>query len=216
MPHETSPSDELPPFMASHNVQTGVDDAEKGAVGAKFDSLVSDTLLNYVAPVRHLHGKDKLSLRRPIEGQPDAFWEVSIWTKAAGEAPRDNLESAEEVTAEIGIQKVVGMLGREDFTYRRGSDGVIRRVDHGDQFAMKSKDSAQGRGILLVNRLELFTKEGTQAVLDDIDSNLANIESNSRPNLRLEREMGLNDQPIGITEMEKLDEFMRQSGFEAG
>jgi len=186
---------------------------EREQVSSQFSALITDTLLNHAVEVEHRNigvGRphDHLSLRVPSDREHGAEWSVSVDQDTEQEAPSDRWESFEEVKASITIQRIKGHCGRETFSYRLGSDGVVRRWDGGDAYAKAEERRAAGFPDRYADERTSIEelKEMTERNLEEL--------SNSITNSRLETEMGFNNQPISLKELEGLTKFLSQPGFE--
>ena len=180
-------------------------------VSVKFDSLVTDTLLNHAAESRYTDDgmgrpHDHLVLVRPDEKEPGVEWVVGVKRGTEPTEPNDEREPFEEVLSSISIQRIKDGCGRDDFRYGLCSDGIVRRWDGGDKFGQKVQRRAAGVPDRYAD--ESFGKLGEMiaAGYDAIHE--------SRQNSRLETEMGVNNQPITLGELEGLAEFLAQPGFE--
>jgi hypothetical protein len=151
-----------------------------------------------------------LLVEKPDDDEANAKWVLAVRNSTDVKPPRDEWESAEEIRANINIQKVIGGRGRDQYSYRLGSDGVVRRYDLGDGFAKAQQERAAGIGRKVLPGLDASIDE----LLKDTEAKIEELLTVSIPNARLAREMGLNDQPISLEEMEGLEQFVRQPGFE--
>ncbi|MGH2852632.1 MAG: hypothetical protein ACRDLF_00350 [Solirubrobacteraceae bacterium] len=198
-------------FIRPFNSADGISEAERERVSAQFQDLVVNTLLNHAGDVRHsdVLAEESISLRLKNPKEPDVEWSIAVRHKTVTEAPSDEWESAEEASACIDIQRCAAGLGREMFSYRLGSDAVLRRVDLGDMYA-----KAQQRRVAGIGPRFLTGRESVDEMIQATEENLHHMLTVDLPNSRLEREMGLNDQPIGMQELQGLKAFVAQPGLD--
>jgi hypothetical protein len=97
--------------------------------------------------------------------------------------------------------------GGNFYDYRLGSDGVVRRHD------ITTQNSENRKAFEKLGRVALPGETKEEALVREAAEDIEAL-VNEVQNSRLERDRGLNDQPIGITEMEGLEDFVRQAGFE--
>jgi hypothetical protein len=201
--------DFLTPFDGT---QAEIDSRERNQVADRFKSLVADTLLNNAADVLHddhCPGFENDYIGLIKEDADEVRWSLSAKSLTNEQPPDDELESAEEIRKQITIQKIVKDYGRERVIYRLGSDGVVRRNDFGDIWA-KTKQERQAELSHFIIKRSSTSHEELEQIQQAIEEMNESIQ-----NSRLERKLGLNNQPISLQEMEGLEMFVRQPGFVA-
>lgn len=207
---ESNPVPFLDFIQTFDGTQPEVDSRERELVSERFNALVADTFLSNIHEVknRDLPLKDSLLLHKEESGS-SIGWSLSIEKRTDNRVPSDDWESAEEIKADISIQKLQGVFGRDMTSYRLGSDGVVRRHDLGDIYGKMQAEKELGIG-----RTAMFGSEASpEDLISHAEDMMVQIREFDIPNSRLERSMGLNGQPISIVEMEGLEAFVRQPGF---
>lgn len=108
----------------------------------------------------------------------------------------------------INIQRLDEQgLCREHWSYRLGADEVVRRWDFGDVWAKE-----QQRKELGIDEENLIDEnEAPEKLLRLIIDSLERYIEKDLPNLRLEEDMGLNNQPVAPEEMAGLTEFINEA-----
>ena len=120
------------------------------------------------------------------------------------------LTPSEQISRSLSLQRIVDGYGREYIDYRLGSDGVVRRWDGGDMTAKRQQQRELGIEPKMI-------EEGmsTHEAADIAAAALERLVNETIPNARFEEAMGFNLQPVGLAEMEGLEAFLMQPGFEA-
>jgi len=160
--------------------------------------------------------EDSILLQKNDENSKDLGYmmsdgySLSVNRDTEKRVPSDEWESSEEICAEISVQRIAEGLGRNMHSYRLGSDGVVRRYDIGDACAKVQQNKELGIGAAGLDGFGNLTRDELASSLE----NAINETVSAIPNNRLDKKMGLNDQPIFIDEMDALAEFVRQPGFE--
>lgn len=185
-------------------MQREIDASEMAAIAQKFDAIVSDLHLNHIDKVIHLEGtaiSDILSLNLPAG--PMEFWSLSVKVNK----PLPGNESKQEPVDKISLQRVKDALGHEGADYYKGADGVVRRHTFGDATAQVAITLSDPENIPPGDDVS------PQEALVHL-SGLARSMANAIQNQRLAKDMGYNDQPVGMQEMDALIDFLSQSGFQ--
>lgn len=172
------------PFDGTH---PEVAPEEQRAVSQKFSSFVDDIMLNNVSRIHttdpRINGEStphsRLILKRLEDDSLTVLVEVSPKSKTA--AKYVDLEQ----------------IGGDRVSYRLGHDGVVTRFDVAEK-KPEETDAETLDGIRYLNGTET-PEEGlvaSEGLLKHLSEALAND--------RLEKEMGINDQPIGMDELNSL------------
>jgi hypothetical protein len=185
-PFEITPPEFMVPFDGT---QPEASYAEREYVGVGFENLVSDLYLNYPSDTVATEQSAVLALMR-IDNDPNKKWNIVV--SQQGEymdvnAMEDDPEYAElydhdpsDMTrAELRLIRLVPG-GYRSWAYRLAEDGTVRRID------------------------EETRQNGQQQQLDAFHTSLEDQIAGER----LERDMGINNQPIGVAEMRGLEAFM--------
>jgi hypothetical protein len=107
----------------------------------------------------------------------------------------------------IDLQRIEKGCGREYWSYRLGSDGVVRRWDGGDMFAKGQKERELG----IEEPLMLDQHPTREEMIGALVVERNNLIENVIPNGRLEEDMGFNNQPVSPEELEGLRDFLGAS-----
>jgi hypothetical protein len=185
-----------------------IEEAELREASDAFKALMLDLQLSHAGTFRRL--RTTLPREEGALGMSDGEeleWMAWVRSWTLGE-PSGEWESAEEVQASIDVQAIVSGRGREHWSWRLGSDGVVRRVDLGDRLA-KAREKRE-LGLEPEHSMEGILPREQALILQD--ESLEDLLSVRVPAARLERDMGLNDQPVGATEVGGLRDFLLQPG----
>lgn len=193
--------------------QPEVESRDRELVASRFTALIEDTFLNNADQVNHFAQStmphDSILLDKQVTS--DTKWTLAVDSQTEERPPNDEWESAEEIRGTVSIQKILNVSGgRQMVSYRLGSDGTVRRYDHGDAYEKMQAERAAGLGDIAMR----VPRPGSSESVEVIESQIKNIFETVIPNDRLARKMGLNEQPISLEEMEGLEDFVRQPGFE--
>ncbi len=121
------------------------------------------------------------------------------------ETPDITWRDSEIIIRDISLQRSDGVYGREYWSYRLGADGIVRRWDGGDITAKTRNERELGikepkiRGNETLDELGKLALAGLQRTIDQI------------PNSRLEEDMGLNNQPVTLAEIQGLQDFLNRA-----
>lgn len=175
----------------------------------KFSSLVDDTFLSHLDKVTtSSSGESRMVLGSKVTS-PGVKWKLRLTKKTDDFEPFEGIDYADQTVASIELAKHVNGRPKEQFSYRLGADGVVRRHTVDD---IKERNELQ-RGI---QEIEDLKKRGTEE--DQPAGALEVLNWSSRQaaeNRKLERKMGVNMQPVGEVEVNGLADFIADSGFEA-
>lgn len=190
------PKLDFPWFAVPHDgTQPEIDSTERGLVAQKFNSLVGDLQLNYISGITHTKTGNRLFLTLPVN-------ETNAWLIAV--ISRD-LHTTREETIEpqksIVIQHVEKNKGdHERVIYYKEIDEIVKRriIDPRINIARKAINDLEPKGDISPDEWKArFYK--IKKILD-----------NTIANRRLEQSMGYNDQPVGMSEINSVSEFLLQ------
>jgi hypothetical protein len=191
-----------PDFYQPFESQSTPEAKEQEEVSRLFNEIFDDYMLHHMDSVkissREIAPRANLRLYVKVKGQEYAvgFEDKEIIEDGHTSKYRDS----ERHSRLLNIQRVEDQLGREVWSYQRGKDGVVRRYDLGDEWAkhqkMRTKATEQ-----YPNSDKKSTGVYALKQIEDSDENVL-------PNLRLEEDMGINNQPVSLAEMQGLKEFL--------
>lgn len=204
---------ELPDFVTPHDgTQPAVPEIEQTIVAQKLKSLIDDVMLNHAESVKHFAytHEDKVTLKVPDNsGADNSYWSVAVSKRTDEYQPNGTFPASESSRKEIYVQRVVDEYGRDHFAYRLFADGTVRRWDGGDAYGKIEEQRQMG-----IDPFEgRITEDMSQSeMLDATRKNIINIMANIVPNARLARQMGYNEQPVGLAELDGLTDMITQPG----
>lgn len=191
-----------PKFYQPFEGQPAPETKEQEETNRLFNELFDEYMLRHINGIqRHrddLGFEAKLTLKLRIEHQKyDATFEEN--ENADIENPLEFRDS-DIFTRSIGVQREVGQHGRETWEYRLGKDGVVRKYDLGDQQDRNILDTIDQNHIDEARiSQEAFLRE-VKYVTETIPNTLSNM--------HLEEDMGVNNQPVSLAEIQGLKEFL--------
>lgn len=201
--HESSsanPTRNRLPFMAPFDgEQAAISETDLSEVATRFGSLVEELHRTYEEDLRYIAGRTMLTLRRD---EPDgSFWTAGIRSLKGVVTIPPGFRSSDRIIKQIILQRVEGDLGQESISYKISPDGIVRRSDLGDPHAGKDQN---------------------EALIPDTSNPLAGSPYHqlmSQHQIGMEvrhavEDAGWNNQPIGTPEVQGLEEFMSQDGWE--
>ena len=203
---------ELPDYVTPHDgSQPIVPEHEQALVSQKLESLIDDLMLQHTENVWHngFANEDTLSLKVPDGSTAqNSYWAGIVMKKTEGYQPSGYFSPSEYSVKEVYFQKIVDDDGHDQFAYRLYGDGIVRRWDGSDVIAK------------IREQRELGIEDGNG---DDADSmswderadaawDLFSTIAFEAPNDRLERLMGLNEQPVSLAEIDGLIDMVTQPG----
>lgn len=147
---------------------------------------------------------DSLLLRLPINDADS--WFISVRARTPPDEAGGVTTASERVRKEISLQRIVSGYGRDGFSYRLFADGVVRRYDGGDPYANPD------RRALSIEELIASDNMPRDELVDLVQNSRERLVSVDIPNQRLEREMGLQLQPIGLEELDGMTDLVTQRG----
>jgi hypothetical protein len=194
----------LPDFIVPHDgTQREIPESERLLVTQKFDTLIDGFLQNNGTEVFHSDytNEDSLVLEAPdIAGN---HWHIRVRAKTDEIVADARFSPSEMIRKEIFLQRIEGYRGRDALAYRLFADGVVRRWDGGDGWAKSQQKREWGLAPESIEPRTPSVEALIQTMLNREE--LLNV---TIPNARLETQMGLQNQPIGLTELEGLEELL--------
>ncbi len=166
-------------------------------VAKRFNSLFDDLMLAHMSDVKQFEN---------IPGRPTASLILDLhisgerYTVGLREAGRSATEASdfrpsELYTRAISLQRIDEGKGREHWSYRLGSDGVIRRFD--------IADSSQK-----VHTIDSVPRDASDRKVEATQSAIDEVINTTIPNNRLEEDMGINNQPVSNDDIDGLIGFI--------
>lgn len=209
------------PFDGS---QPDIDPEVQKVTAQKFAALVDNTLLTYPEGVYsndesnsgdewgslQTTGPPNYELNLIIKTDEDSLWRVDIEKLEVGIEDLDDQYQPEEViTHFVRLQRESGGRYVETYDYRLDLDGVVRRFDTPDTHeAMYGSVNTLGFNMATATvQQQLGILYGSFRIQEAVDE--------VTPNTRFEREIGLNDQPVSLREIQALENFITQPGVQA-
>lgn len=113
---------------------------------------------------------------------------------------------SEIITRYISLQRIDDGYGREYWSYRLSTGGIVRRWDGGDLTAKRQKERELGIENPKMLSQGATIEEIRKVALTGIKSIIEGI-----PNSRLEEDMGLNNQPVSPDEIIGLQNFLSRA-----
>lgn len=201
----------MPEFMQVFDgTQPALSSEEQLAAGQSFESLVDDLMLTHithVADARASHTKwprDELLLGKPA---PAGAWDIHV---TSSKMPKGE----DDLPLRVLPGKMLSLIffdhedrEREEFIYTLGADGTVLREDMGDRWrAEEAEDNLRDEGLLPEESGNMLpsnaTDEERKAFYDRLFS--ATDALNGAENAAMEVDMGLNNQPVSVQEIEGL------------
>jgi len=201
----------MPDFMQVFDGgQPVLSEAEQLTAGHSFESLVDTLMFTHIANVADARAsrtkwpRDELLLGKPA---PAGAWDIHV---TSSKMP----ENEDDLPLRVLPGKMLSLVffdqedrEREEFLYSLGTDGVVRREDAGDRWeAEQAEDSLRGEGLLPQESGQMLpanaTDEERKAFFDRLFSEADAL--NGAENAAMEVDMGLNNQPVGVQEIEGL------------
>lgn len=177
--------------------QPEVSNAEREHVSLVFSSFVDSMLLSHI---------DKLLIADiGPPSNPNPFTNLKLKTpdRATSISITSSPNSASTLKA-ILVQKQEGVYGKDALAYQLGTDGLVRRQD----LPEKTREQKQIEHAARVRMPEGGTspQEGLRIATSSLDFMQQAIET-----AKLEQDMGMNNQPIGIVELESLIQLVESA-----
>jgi hypothetical protein len=195
------PLEELLPFAVPHDgTQPEVPPAEREVVAQKFDALVDDIHLNAADRVEHssiVVPEDRLLVRIPAE---EGHWRGAVTAKTDVLTHDTPFPPSAVVVKSINLSYYANGSGpqRQFVSYRLCGDGIVRRFNGGDR-AMAHQNSKALDKTAGVPKPTSVGQEMDRLLFDSIDR------ARSR---HVEEKLGYQNQPVGITEIDGLIDFI--------
>lgn len=195
-------------FIIPHDGnQEEVGQEEQKEVAERFKSFVSDMLLSHADEVNHftLSSEDSLLLYKDTD-DPNVRYTVAVRRKTDEfEGARDGFDIDDHTREEISVQKIVDGYGRDYYGWRLKADGVVRRWSGGDMHAKAQRQKELG-----IYKEPLRIGASMREIRDRAEQQLTELLEVTIPNAKLEKNMGLNNQPIGRAEFDGLHAFLTE------
>jgi hypothetical protein len=198
----------MPEFVVPHDgTQPEVPDKEQSLVAEKFFNLVDDTLLTHVEDVTSTSSGESRVVLGSFRKEPGVVYKLKI-TRPEDFIPIDGIEHADQSLAVIELTRDINGRDKEQLSYKLGADGVVRRHTVED---LREKRKLER---------EIYELEEEQRNADSEDAiSMVEVFRRTRieatANRELERDMGVNRQPVGFEEMTGLADFISDMGFES-
>ena len=136
----------------------------------------------------------------------DQNFSLSLMSRTPGQDD-GRFRPSEVTTKEISVQRIEGGYGRESTSYRLGVDGIVRRWDGGDVTEKMRKKKELG----IADRGFMERGASPDEMVKITSAKIQDMLENQIPNARLEQDMGYNNQPVPVEEINGLREFIAQS-----
>lgn len=191
-------------FIVPHDgSQAEVTSDEQVLVARGFTSLVSDLLLSHIDKVHHtkaIGSESWLQLKLPVSG--DSHWAIGV---RVCEPLVGDGEQSEPLSEGISLQRVEKGLGREGAEYYKDQDGIVQRNTFGD---VATRVAEQDEYLTDITPTEDMNPAEALHILEGLLRSAVNAAENQR----LAKDMGYNNQPVGMQELNSLVDFISQPG----
>jgi len=187
--------------MVVHDgTQPEIPDAEKLLVGQRFASFVDYDMLagkfaSSVRPGDDIMVPASLRLRRPVA--PAKYWGIAV--ESSRPYNSEIFTPSELIVKSVVLHNVYDNIDHETVAYRLGADAIVRRWDAGDVAVRLERDKRM--------RLDLSRNDEVAEVEGRLQELLGFLVE-GMSNARLQADMGINLQPIGMSELEGLIAFV--------
>lgn len=195
-------------FITEHDgTQPVIEEAEALAAGQKFRSFVVDLHLGHAGEVTHLNlgykTVDRLSLELP-------GWQITVESMTDPDVVTGSVAASDRVRASVFLNCTRPGPAQRTFFYRLYADGIVRRQD----VDMSPEGIKQRRQMFPPTSTfrrfdEPLSSERLAGVIETA-AQVGRIAKNGLENARLERQMGVNNQAIGLPEVDGLIDFLTQ------
>lgn len=214
MPHfERSSGGGRPEFMVVHDgSQTPIPEAEQLQVGTGFNDFFDDLKqrfaegLHHYGPATDLASQDCIYLRRAGDNANDR-WGINLEEYTERPDEWNNVPPPERIVKGINLAWYQDDVQSETFRYQLTEEGIVRRIDVRSPRAQRQAERELGldeRRLGFLSLVAMVTKAKNYLI------EIRNMVMGSR----LERKMGLNDQPIGRQELDGLVSFLSDPSVE--
>lgn len=174
--------------------QPEIDPNEQEIVAELFENEIDNVMLTHIEDVESFQSEladlDESTLHLTV---PLNESHLSIFVK------KYNNESDSESEREISIQEIKNNRGREQFAYRQDWEGNVYRWDGGDAWAERQEREKNGLGDTFGD--EDISIEGIQKKLEEVQ--------NEAENDKLRKQMRLNKQPVGYSEVSEAIDLVK-------
>lgn len=200
--HKPAPSDTLEP-------------EELKRVRGTFNDFFDDLMLRHMDAVKQFKLSSRTSADLSANVVADGE-EYSIHLEDRGERDGENrsgiqFRDSEKLQRIIYLQRKDGVYGREHWSYRLGADGIVRRWDGGDAYGKLEEERKLG---IAKRPLSFDDDVSVEAAAAIARKGLEDLVDNGIPNTRLEEDMGLNNQPVTLEEIQGLKDFIARAEFQ--
>lgn len=197
--------DFIRPFDGS---QLEVGQPEIALAAKTFDSFVSDIMLRHVEHVFNRNQRNQawpinvVDLNKPANG---GEWSISIRESILPEEHIEGIEAHDLPRKAVSLFFVdTDGHEREEFSYGLGHDGIVRRFDGGDDWALEQEINQLG----LIEKPIPLPSTMSDEVRDHVFKKMFEAAGEARQNRELEMGLGQNNQPVGIDEINGLVEML--------
>ena len=192
------------PFDGS---QPEVSKAEQEQVSALFMSVLDDVFLNNIDEIKTTDViLNEVSIPTPSIKLKGAYGSAILSVSLT-----EGLDSVSGYLKSVTLQEMHGAHGGDSVKYVLNSDGVVIRIDIPKKTPEQTAiDMASGIRNMGSYALE---PEERASMLEKFAELIASraLDSQERKNRELEVTLGLNEQPIGLEEMNRLSEILRSA-----
>ena len=211
-----------PDFYKPIEGQSNLSKEELVQTNQAFNELFNDLMLKDIEIVRRFDGINDHNIASLVKTIIIDGQKYTLSLQDNGQRISENETDSitfrdSEITArDISLQRLdEETYGREYWSYRLGADGIIRRFDVGDITAKKRNDKKFGIEELEKMSKIMSTEDGplkdhAKRALSMVHAALQNM-YNEMSNSRLEEDMGLNNQPVTLAEIQGLRDFLNSA-----
>jgi hypothetical protein len=204
-------SSEILEFMTPHDgTQPEIPSAEQSEVAQRFNGIVENLQRDHASEVRSysFSGEEVLLLELPMDNSVELKIEV-----------KDNIHPREDdylppdvrVWREIGLQMYKDGKGREAAIFKFATDGIVRRTNKAGRSAII--EARQGLGMAYTSSSTIDEELSRMLDGDVVDTgpyDRASFVTDLVANRLLETLTGVNNQPVGLPEVNGLDDLITQ------
>jgi hypothetical protein len=197
---------ELPPFIVPHDgSQAEIDPIQQMAAGRVFDKLFDDVMLGFAQGITlsdptHEVPVSGLYLQTLI-GDDGGGYRISL--QEGSTAATASTQPGSATVRSLWVSRVFQEQGGAYAQYRKDECGIIRRTTSGVAAADQRPVISE-----IPNEFSIPTAEH----LASIARQMKELHRNDVANAALEVQLGYQDQPVGLQEMNDLAAFVQQPG----
>lgn len=193
--------EKMPDFVVPHDgTQPEVTDTEQALVADKFSSLVDDTMLAHIEDITSTSAGESRVVLGSFRREPGLVWKLKI-TRAEDFEPLEGVEYADQKLAVIELTRDMDGRAKEQLSYRLGADGVVRRHTVEDVEKKRKHD----REFYVLDEAQRNTGDEDSMSTEEL---YRQKRREAAANRKLERELGVNMQPVGFEEITSLTDFI--------